>query len=414
MARIAINGYFWDKRWTGSGQYTRELWHALHQQPTADLSFAMLHPRWQELEADETGIHLTVPQQPPSQNDNLRQLWWEQQALPSASGRLKAELLHSPYMAAPFFAPCPTIVTVHDLIPLVLPEYAGSRAFQLYVRLASATARRAKLILTDSDHSKRDIVRLLKVPEERIIVTYLAGSKLYQPLSDVAQQMVRLRLNLPERYIFYIGGFDRRKNVTALLQAYAAALPQLSEPLPLVIAGKPPDAETQAANPDLFPDLRWEAERLNLGDKVRWLGRVSDEDKAALYAAATAFVFPSLYEGFGLDPLEALASGTPLICSNRSSLPEVVGEAGVLVEPETAALTQAMIGLLNNPERLRYLREAGPPQAAKFSWQQTAAQTVAAYQRVLAGKKGLGRIRSRGSLTRLLPNADVGGTTVLV
>jgi len=386
MERLALNGYFWDKQWTGSGQYTRELWRALQASPDLDLALTMLHPAGQPLVGADAGVHLVAPaSRLPLRGDNLRQLWWEQRGLAAAARKLGAKLLHSPYMAAPFFAPCPTVVTVHDLIPLVLPEYAGSPAFRLYLRLATAAARRARLLLTDSECSKRDIVRLLGVQAARVIVTYLAVSDLYRPLSAVAQQLVRLRLDLPARYLFYIGGFDRRKNVTALLQAYAAALPRLAAPLPLVIAGKPPDAAARAANPTLFPDVQAEAQRLGLGDQVRWLGRVSDEDKAALYAAAELFIFPSLYEGFGLDPLEALASGTALLCSNRSSLPEVVGDAGLLVEPTVAALAEAMVSLLGDAERLASLRAAGPPQAARFTWHSTATQTLAAYHRVLGG-----------------------------
>ncbi len=388
LKRIGINGYFWDKPFTGSGQYTRELWRALHAAGLVgdELRTTMLHPPEQKVASDSDaalGAHYQA-QGRWEMSDNLRELWWEQMEMGGAARMLSMDLLHSPYMAAPLRQPCPLVVTVHDLIPLRLPAYRGSLLFRLYLRLATATARRARLILTDSQCSKRDIITLLHVPERRVKVTYLAVGAQYHPAIAAQQAATRARFDLPEGYIFYIGGFDVRKNVIGLLQAFAATLPDLDTPRVLAIAGKPPDDKARLANPALFPDVQSEATRLGLGDKVRWLGRVSDADKAALYAAAGLFVFPSLYEGFGLDPLEALASGTPLVCANSSSLPEVVGDAGIMVDAhDPANIRAAMLAVLNDATRQAELRTRGPQQAARFTWERTAMATVEGYRLAL-------------------------------
>jgi glycosyltransferase involved in cell wall biosynthesis len=388
LKRIGINGFFWDKPFTGSGQYTRELWRALHEAGLVDgeLRVTMLHPPGQKVasDADATlGAHYQA-QSRWAMSDNLRELWWEQVELGKAARMLSMDLLHSPYMAAPLLSRCPLVVTIHDLIPLRLPEYRGSRLFRLYLRLATAAARRARLLLTDSHCSRRDIIELLHMPEQRVKVTYLAVGAQYRSATVEQQAETRVRFDLPQGYIFYIGGFDVRKNVIGLLRAYAAALPKMDQPRVLAIAGKPPNDKARLGSPALFPDVYAEAQRLGLGDNVRWLGRVSDVDKAVLYAAAGLFVFPSLYEGFGLDPLEALACGTPLVCSNAASLPEVVGDAAILVDArDPANLSVAMLAVLNDEAKQAELRARGPKQAAHFTWERTARATVAGYRQAL-------------------------------
>jgi glycosyltransferase involved in cell wall biosynthesis len=383
--RIGINGLFWHLRWGGIGQMTRELWRAMHTlelPPSAEL--IMLHPWWQPLADDEymsIGKHHQAGRPLlKAQRDHLRMLYWEQVSLPQSARQLKLDLLYSPCTIAPVYNPCPVVTTFHDVIPLVLPEYkaeTSSRGFQLRWKMAVTAARRARLLLTDSEFSKHDIVRVLGVADEQVVVVYLGVNELYHPTSAEQQAVVRERLGLPASFIFYVGGFEKRKNVSSLLRAYAAALSHLSAQPPLVIVGKPPSAVESARDPALFPDVRGLAAQLGLGEQVLWIGSISDEDKAALFGAATAFVFPSTYEGFGLGPLEAMACGTPTICSNRSSMPEVVGDAAILVDPTNIAeLADAIVELFNNPAQQARLREAGPQQAAHFTWEHTARQTL--------------------------------------
>jgi glycosyltransferase involved in cell wall biosynthesis len=275
----------------------------------------------------------------------------------------------------------PTVVTVHDLIPMLLPPYRGSPLVRIYTQLAASAAKRATLIVTDSLASRDDIVRLLHIPAERIRVIYLAAHPGCRPVTD--QDVIgslRSRYNLPERYILYLGGFDRRKNLTSLLKAYADLLTIEQQVPALVIAGKLPQAESA-----LFPDPKRLAQQLGLADRVRFTGGIPESDKPALYSAALFFAFLSLYEGFGLMPLEAMACGTPVLASRRSSLPEIVGEGGVLVDPaDINDVVRGLRFLLDDATR-QALRRRALTQASRFSWQRTACLTLEAYSSAIAG-----------------------------
>jgi glycosyltransferase involved in cell wall biosynthesis len=307
----------------------------------------------------------------------LAKLWFEQVSFPLACRRL--DLAHVPYFASPLFPPVPTVVTVHDLIPLLLPAYRGSPLVRLYTRLVAAAARRAEAIITVSQASKRDIVRCLRIPPERIHVTYEAAGDAFRPTENKVQlKVVCQKYALPERYLLYLGGFDQRKNLSTLLRAFAMLVNRQPQ-VRLVIAGR-----LSGRDSPLFPDPRRLAGELGIEEKVIFTGWVPEEDKPALLSGATAFVFPSLYEGFGLPPLEALACGTPVIASNCSSLPEVVGEGGILVEPtDVKALAEAMEVLLVDDALRAELRKRALAQAARFSWQQTAVVTLTVYRKVV-------------------------------
>jgi len=289
------------------------------------------------------------------------------------------QVVHYPYFAAPLLKPCRVVVTIHDLITLLLPEYRRSLAVRLYNRLIVWAARRAEAIIADSQHSKADIVRHLGIPAGRVHVVYLAAEARFHPLDDAAALAdVRQRYGLGEQFVFYIGGLNRHKNVEALLAAFAAIRDRLPG-VQLAIAGVP-----HSTDPAVFPDLGQVARNLGLpvADQaaVHFLGFVPEEDKPLLYNAAALFVFPSRYEGFGLPPLEAMACGTPVIAARAASLPEVVGDGGLLVAPDdVAGLAQAMLAVLGDPARQAELRARGLAQAARFSWAKTAQETLAIY-----------------------------------
>jgi glycosyltransferase involved in cell wall biosynthesis len=229
-------------------------------------------------------------------------------------------------------------------------------------------------------------VHLLDIPSERVRVIYLAADDIYQPiLDDHRLTAIRQKYGLPESYLLYLGGFDQRKNVPTLLKAFAQ-LAKDSRAF-LVVAGRLPeyglDLAIQAKRSDFFPDPRPIVQELGIGERVVFTGWVPEEDKPALYSGARALVFPSLYEGFGLPPLEALACGTPVIASNRGSLPEIVGEGGLLVEPDDVeGLAGAMERLLNDDTLWADLREKGLAHAARFSWEKTARETLAVYREI--------------------------------
>jgi glycosyltransferase involved in cell wall biosynthesis len=392
--RIGINAFYLGAVTTGSGQYINHLIRQLARLGNRS-EYVLIGVKDAGSKIQENGdLHpascILHPVSTPfdSISENLAKLWFEQVSFPRACRRQDVELAHVPYFAPPLFPTTPTVVTVHDLIPMLLPAYRGSILVRLYTLLVAIAAKRADIVLTDSQASKWDIVRLLDIPSERVRVIYLAADDIYQPvLDDHRPTAIRQKYGLPESYLLYLGGFDQRKNVSTLLKAFA----QLArDPRGfLVIAGRLPeyglDLAIQAKRSDFFPDPRPIVQELGIEERVIFTGWVPEEDKPALYSGARALVFPSLYEGFGLPPLEALACGTPVIASNRGSLPEIVGDGGLLLEPDDVeGLAGAMEKLLNDDTLWGDLRQKGLAHAARFSWEKTARETLAVYREVKA------------------------------
>lgn len=377
---VSLNGHFLALPATGTGQYTLHLLQALRT-VAPDVLLLVSTDRPPTLGVD-VPVHLCPPRLG-RLNPHLAKVWWEQAGWPYQARREGARLLHVPYFAPPLMAHAPVLATIHDLIQLVHPAYAGSPAVRLYNRLVALGARRCAAILADSKASRQDILRLLHVPPQRVRVVYLAASDRFRPCTDGRMlATIRSKYGLSDRYILYIGGLDARKNVPALLRAYAR-LPQTlrrEQRLCLAIVGRP-----HSDDPVRFPPLQPEIERLGLHNEVRLLGWVPEEDKPVLYAAATLFAFPSLYEGFGLDPLEAMACGTPVVCSNRTSLPEVIGDAGLLVDPaDEQAFAIAMEQVLTSPGLAAELAARGLRRAACFSWEKTAREVAETYRQIAA------------------------------
>jgi glycosyltransferase involved in cell wall biosynthesis len=316
---------------------------------------------------------------PFSKNENLAKVWFEQVSFPRACRGM--EVAHVPYFAPPLHPSIPTVVTIHDLIPLILPAYRGSILARLYTRLVSIAAKRAQAIITDSHSSKRDIVSLLKIPEKRVQVIPLAADERFKPGVGTAElDRVRRKYSLPEEFILYLGGFDQRKNMKTLFEAFRGIKERLGHRYPLVIAGTLPAKDTP-----FFPHPHRLAEEAGVSDGVRFIGWVPEEEKPALYSLSTLFVYPSLYEGFGLPPLEAMACATPVIASNAASLLEVVGDGGILVDPqEPEGWGEAMVALLTDPQRREELRARAMERAQKFSWRKTAKETLEVYKQVAA------------------------------
>jgi glycosyltransferase involved in cell wall biosynthesis len=262
------------------------------------------------------------------------------------------------------------VVTIHDLIPYVLPQTC-SRA---YLRRALAELPRAvamaDTIVTVSENSKRDLQCILGVPASRLVVVPEAPGERFLPLDpDACRIRVARRHGLRQPYILNVGGFSRRKNLTRLVEAFAGLCRATPLPHQLVLVGR--------AGGGSYAQCQERAEKLGVAGRVVFPGFVAAEDLPALYNAADLFVFPSLYEGFGLPPLEAMACGVPVIASGASSLPEVVGEAARLVDPlDTEALGRAMVEVLSDPLEAERWREAGRRRAAEFSWRRTAVLTL--------------------------------------
>jgi len=307
----------------------------------------------------------------------IEKVLWEQITLPLATARINADLLYAPYFSLPLVTGVRTVVTIHDLIPLLLPEYAPSAPFKAYFKLVSAATRRADAIVTDSRHSAADITRCLGVSPDKIHVVPLGVDARFTHAHD-AEELTRLRarLGLPERFILYLGGVDPRKNVSVLLRALKLLHDRGQKITPLAIV---------APQGGRFADPREEASRLGVASETLFLDWIADEDKAALYAAATAFVFPSRYEGFGLTPLEAMAGGTPVLCSSASSLPEVTGDAALLLDPDDADEWANALVRIDADDALRAdLAASGRVRAATFTWDDTVAGLLRVFHRVLS------------------------------
>jgi glycosyltransferase involved in cell wall biosynthesis len=392
--RIGINAFYLGAATTGSGQYINHLIRQLVRLGDESEYVLVKNTGWRMENTSRSHSPFSIPHSPSCilhpvstpfdlLSENLAKLWFEQVSFPRACRRQGVELAHVPYFASPFFPTMPTVVTVHDLIPMILPAYRGSILVRLYTGLVAAAARKADMVLTDSEASKRDIVRLLGIPAERVRVIYLAVDDIYQPVLDErCLTLTRRNYGLTARYLLYLGGFDQRKNVPTLLKAFAQLAKDSSlggrDSVLLVVAGRLPEKGS-----DFFPDPRPIVQELGIGERVIFTGWVPEEDKPALYSGARALVFPSLYEGFGLPPLEALACGTPVIASNRGALPEIVGDGGLLLEPDDVErLAGAMENLLNNDTLWGDLREKGLAHAARFSWEKTARETLAVYQEI--------------------------------
>lgn len=314
---IAVNGWFAGDQASGSGQYTHHLLAWLPRVAPGS-RFTLLLPearravladlaqRWPGVEP----CWLALPALP----RNLAKLWWEQRSVPAAAARLSADVLWVPYWAAPYWQPAPVAVTIHDLIPLLLPEYGGGRLQRLYTRLVSHTARRSAAVIAVSHAGARDVVVHLGIPAARVYAVPHGPNQEGMPAPSEAQlAAVRERYALPARFFLYLGSFDVRKNVAGVLAAYRRYLNQGGAPeVKLVIAGKLPAVDTP-----FFPDPQKNAAELGLAGQVHFCGWIDEADKPALYTLATAFIFPSRYEGFGMMVLEAMQAGCPVVTGDR-------------------------------------------------------------------------------------------------
>ncbi len=288
------------------------------------------------------------------------------------------DIFHATDHLLPHLSHTRSVFTLHDLTALTFPA-AHTRLNRRFLQLMLPHfLRDADLVIADSASTQRDALRLYRLPAERVRVVHLGVDPRFQPAAPAAQAQVRARYRLPERFILSVGTLEPRKNLITLLEAYQA----LRAPCPdvqLVIAGG------RGWHDDPF-FKRLHA--LGLEGCVQLVGRVPDEDLPALYSQAEVFAFPSLYEGFGLPVLEAMACGTPVVCSNTSSLPEVAGEAAIQIAPtEVREWTQVLEQISHDPALRASLRERGLKQATRFTWEATARQTYAIYQEVYAAHR---------------------------
>jgi glycosyltransferase involved in cell wall biosynthesis len=303
---------------------------------------------------------------------------WEQVWLPRACAKDRVDVLHCPVnFGLPWRRPCPTVLTLHDAIdaahrPATGRLTPGSLLTATYHWVART---RASHIITPSGHARDDLVRLLGIRPERItVIPEAADPRFGTPVTDDARRRVLQRYELGGPYVFYIGGWEERKNIPFLVRAFAEA--QLGE-TDLVLAG---------GDEPRVPALRSLAATLGLADRVRLVGEVADEDLPALYAGALCFVYPSRYEGFGLQLCESMALGCPTLASRATSLPEVLGSGGDTFDPQRPAELASLLRRVAGDRTYRAeLASRAQERSREFSWERTAKQTTAVYRMLVGG-----------------------------
>jgi glycosyltransferase involved in cell wall biosynthesis len=327
----------------------------------------------------QTGLGLWFSRLP-THRPQVRILW-EQAIQPWSLQQAGVDLLHCPAFVGPLIAHCPTVITVHDLSFLLYPEgfRRWNRAYlRLFTRLSVTRARR---VIAVSRSTRDDLVRFYGLSPDRVDVIHNGVDPAFQllPADQVAQ--FRARQGLPERFILFVGTLEPRKNVVRLIEAYAQLPP--SRPPLMLVGGKG----------WLYDEILSRVEDLGLAGEVHFVGYVAAEELPWWYNAAEIFVYPSVYEGFGLPPLEAMACGTPVITSTASSLPEVVGQAGILVDPvDVQALASSIARVLGNAELQAHMEMTGLEQARHFSWSRTARLTTSSYWQALTAGGEMRRV----------------------
>jgi glycosyltransferase involved in cell wall biosynthesis len=300
----------------------------------------------------------------------------EQVELPRILRRHKVDLLHSPHFLLPLLRPCPSVATIHDVIYLACPQDLPSRSGRFYYRaMMNACARMATRIITDSEHSRKEIVRYLRPDPEKIDVIYPGVDPGFHSVTEVMQlEAVRCRFGIDREFILSVGIYKLRKNHAGLLRAFQSCLANGMQ-AQLVIAG--PMAEGEAG-------LRRLASELGVAEQVIFTGFVDDADLRALYSAARIYVCPSLYEGFGFTVLEAMACGAPVVCARATSLPEVAGKAALYFDPhDLGEMARQLVRVFSDDALRASLIEQGQQNLQRFNWAETTRQTLAVYHRAL-------------------------------
>ncbi|HEY5562006.1 MAG TPA: glycosyltransferase family 1 protein [Clostridiaceae bacterium] len=269
------------------------------------------------------------------------------------------------------------VVTIHDLIPYVMPETVGKGYLLRFIKEIPRIIELADGILTVSEWSKNDILRLFPIDEKKIFVTSLAADSKYKPMDkEKCRALIKEKYNIKLPFILYLGGFSGRKNVKSLIIAYSKLYKELNRKFNLVIVGAKKD------DGNYLVEL---SSSLNLSTNIIFTGFVPEELLPVFYNACEIFVYPSLCEGFGLPPLEAMSCGAPVITSNVTSIPEVVGDSGILIDPfDNSNLINAIGNLLENEPKKEELSKKGLKRASHFSWTKTAESTLKVYKKVLS------------------------------
>jgi glycosyltransferase involved in cell wall biosynthesis len=382
--RIGLDGIPLANLKTGIGHYTFELACALAHRAAADeFELVSPFPFLPELSRQTLPRNLHLEE---ARVNLLSQRWWAV-GLPFHLKRAGYALFHGTNYDIPLWNRCPTVVTIHDLSVLLLPGMHERRIARRARRRLHIMARHATMIIAATESGKRELCEHLGVEPQRVAVTPYAPRRSFRPLPAEQTAEVRRRLNIADEFLLFVGTIEPRKNLITLIRAYEEILRASRQPPQLVIAGK-----EGWLTDELFAHIK----RAGLEDSLRFTGYIAEADLAALYSSCTAFIYPSLYEGFGLPPLEAMSCGAPVITSRIGSITEVVGQAAYLVEPtDTVELARSIIKLLEDEGARERLRVAGRERAAQFTWEKTAERTLEIYRQAIKNWQSGAKRRSR-------------------
>jgi len=368
---IGLDLRFWRSSTAGLGRYSRNLLTELLAIDKGNRYTAIITPE------DESEFTLQAP--------NLSKIvvpighysLAEQTKLPGILRQQNFDLVHFANFNHPLLYRGKFVVTIHDLIMHFFPTGRKKDSFwrQLAYRRVMADCRRARKVIVPSHSTKNDLVKHLQFPSEIITVTYEGSEAEFRPHSPAETKAIKEKLHLPERFLLFVSRWEPYKGIGVLLEAFAQirqALPEVG----LVICGRPSPQAPEIAT--LIAKCQ------QSGEPIITPGFLSDEDLAALYSAASVFVHPSQYEGFGIMILEAFAAGAPVVTSNASSLPEVAGDAALLIDPNNKEkIAQAILSVLSDKKLAEQLRQKGLVRTKQFSWRQMAEETLVIYQKAL-------------------------------
>jgi len=363
--RIGFDATILTRPLTGVGVYTARLVEALARTARFDEVFIFAHKPLFGL-SDELPVNIVSRRSP---NAHI----FVQFILPRLLKEYDIDVLHGPNFYLPLISKTPSVVTVHDLSAQLFPEQ-HSHKHRLSQKLLRPSLKKADRIIAVSEATARDIEGFWSGVKNKVKIVYNGIDSDFKPASDDKISKIRKQYRLPEKFVLFVGTLEPRKNVARLVEAYSDARDNL-DGAKLVIAG---------GKGWLFDEIFTKVEKLGISDEVLFTGYIPREDLPALYSAAEVFCYPSLYEGFGFPPLEAAACGTPVLTSNRSSIPEIMNDAALLVNPESIEeISRGLVRLFRDDGLRKDLIERGQERASMFNWKKTALKTLAIYKNLL-------------------------------
>ena len=355
---------------TGIGTYTKQILKYLFEIDTLNNYYLFWSGKNYESLCRYNNVKISL-------SSRKHHRFWEQYYIPDMLAAKHIDLYHVPQngIGLPAVKNSLYIATIHDLIPYIMPETVGRGYLTKFISQMPQIISSIDMIITVSEWSKRDIMRVFDVPEDKIAVTYLAADDMFVPMDkSLAVSFLKEKYDIDKNFILYLGGFSPRKNVKSILVAFSMIYKNLSLDYKVVIIG---------SSKDDHQFLNKLAQSLGIGDKVVFAGYVPYEDLPYFYNASDVFVYPSLYEGFGLPTLEAMCCGTPTITSNVSSLPEVIGDGALMINPfDTEELGKAMAQVLEDNSIKADLINRGFERSSNFNWRKTALETLKIYENV--------------------------------